>query len=275
MGFSYNDNRIAAGSEMTLWCKHHWEANVILSGRGEVQDLTSGRTWALGPGVLYVVGPNDRHRLHLTEATHLVSVFCPALRDDERHDADGAYPASGPVPRSERRVFVRSASEMRAAGKEMTVAERPGAHAPHADERDGVGFSFSDVHLGAGAEATLWYKRHWEANHIVSGAGRVTDVGTGQAWKLEPGLGYNVGPKGLAPAARRYRAAPSQRLLPADRRARAARRGWGAENQCRRGPRGTEGASANRRRFASMTPRRTRKVVPARSTFHDRPWHGL
>ena len=65
MGFSYNDNQIAAGAEMTLWYKHHWEANFILSGRGEVTDLTSGQSWPLEPGVLYVVGPNDRHRLAL------------------------------------------------------------------------------------------------------------------------------------------------------------------------------------------------------------------
>ena len=49
MGFSYNDNQIAAGSEMTLWYKHHWEANFILSGRGEVTDLTSGQSWPLEP----------------------------------------------------------------------------------------------------------------------------------------------------------------------------------------------------------------------------------
>ena len=29
---------------------------------------------------------------------HLVSVFCPPLRGDEQHDADGALAPSGPVP---------------------------------------------------------------------------------------------------------------------------------------------------------------------------------
>src|SRR5262245_40681035 len=122
LGFSYNDNRIAAPADMTLWYKHHWEANFILSGRGEVTDLTNGESWPLEGGVLYVVGPNDRHRLHLMETTHLVSVFCPALRGDERHDADGAYPASGPAPRTSQRMFVKRADRMRAAGHEMTVA---------------------------------------------------------------------------------------------------------------------------------------------------------
>src|SRR4029450_8230908 len=65
MGFSYNDNRIAAGAVMTLWYKHHWEANFILSGRGTVTDLTTGQTWPLEPGVLYVVRPEERHRIKL------------------------------------------------------------------------------------------------------------------------------------------------------------------------------------------------------------------
>lgn len=68
LGFSYNDNRIGNGSDINLWYKHHWEANYIVSGQGEVTDLTSGQKWTLGPGVLYVVGPNDRHRFHITGA---------------------------------------------------------------------------------------------------------------------------------------------------------------------------------------------------------------
>ena len=195
LGFSYNDNRIAAGAEMTLWYKHHWEANFILSGRGTVTDLTSGQRWPLEPGVLYVVGPNDRHSIHLTEATHLVSVFCPALKGDERHDPDGAYPASGPVPRTDRRMFVKRADEMRAAGHEMTAANGQARTLRMLTKADDLGFGFSDVHLAAGAEATLWYKHHWEANHIISGTGLVSDLTTGQSWKLEPGVGYNVGPK--------------------------------------------------------------------------------
>ncbi len=195
LGFSYNDNRIAAGAEMTLWYKHHWEANFILSGRGEVTDLTSGRSWPLESGVLYVVGPNDRHRVKLTDETHLVSVFCPPLKGDERHDEDGAYPVSGPVPATDRRMFVKRADEMRAAGQEMTVANGQARTLRMLTKADDVGFGFSDVHFAAGAEATLWYKHHWEANHIISGTGVVIDLQTGQSWKLEPGVSYNVGPK--------------------------------------------------------------------------------
>ena len=195
MGFSYNDNRIGEGTQATLWYKHHWEANFILSGRGEVTDLTSGEKCPLAPGVLYVVGPNDRHRIDVREDMHLVSVFCPPLRGDERHDEDGAYAASGPGPETARRMFVKRADEMRAAGKAMVAANGQARTLRMLTNADDVGFGFSDVHFAAGAEATLWYKHHWEANHIISGTGEVTDLTTGQSWTLEPGVGYNVGPK--------------------------------------------------------------------------------
>ena len=103
MGFSYNDNRVTKGSDATLWYKHHWEANYIISGRGELTDLRSGQQWSLEPGTLYVVGPNDRHRFRVTEDEHHVSVFCPPLRGDESPDPEGGYPANGQGPRTDRR----------------------------------------------------------------------------------------------------------------------------------------------------------------------------
>lgn len=195
LGFSYNENRIGNGSDINLWYKHHWEANYIISGQGEVTDLTSGRKWALGPGVLYVVGPNDRHRFHITGAERHISVFCPPLKGDERHDADGAYAASGPIPKTTQRMFVRSADEMRAAGKELVVANGKARSIRMLTQSDDVGFSLSDVHLTAGAEATLWYKHHWEANHIVAGTAEVTELATGRSWRLTSGMAYFVGPK--------------------------------------------------------------------------------
>jgi L-ectoine synthase len=209
MGFSYNDNRVTKGSDAMLWYKHHWEANYIVSGRGEVTDLTSGEKWTLEPGVLYVVGPNDRHRFRITEDDHHVSVFCPPLRGDERHDPDGAYAASGPVPKTDRRMFVKRADEMRAAGKELVVANGGARTLRMLTQADDVGFGLSDVHLEPGADAVLWYKHHWEANHILAGTGEVTDLATGQSWKLEPGVAYNVGPRDR----HRLRAATALHLL--------------------------------------------------------------
>jgi L-ectoine synthase len=195
MGFSYNENRVAAGSDANLWYKHHWEANYIISGRGDVTDLTSGEKWPLEPGVLYVVGPNDRHRFHITEDDHHLSVFCPPLRGDEGHDKDGAYEASGPIPRTDRRMFVKRVDAMRAAGKELVVANGAARTLRMLTQADEVGFGFSDVRLTAGADSVLWYKHHWEANHIIAGAGEVTDLSSGRSWRLEPGVAYCVGPR--------------------------------------------------------------------------------
>src|SRR4051812_26839264 len=66
LGFSFSSVFIAAGQESRLWYKNHWEANFILSGRGEVEEVATGRTWPLEPGTLYVVGPEDRHLLRAT-----------------------------------------------------------------------------------------------------------------------------------------------------------------------------------------------------------------
>jgi L-ectoine synthase len=195
MGFSYNENRVRTGADTVIWLKNHWEANYIISGRGEVTDLASGEKWPLEAGVLYIVGPNDRHRYRITEDERHISVFCPPLRGDERFDKDGGYAASGPIERTDRRMFVKRADEMRKAGKEMVAANGQARTIRMLTKADGLGFGLSDVHFDKGAEAILWYKHHWEANHIVSGTGDVTDLNTGETWRLEPSIAYNVGPK--------------------------------------------------------------------------------
>jgi L-ectoine synthase len=98
MGFSLHENRVTPGEVIAVWYKHHWEANYIISGRGRVEDLGTGESFALEPGILYNVGPKDRHRLSAETAMHLVSVFCPPLAGHEQHDADGSLEPSGPVP---------------------------------------------------------------------------------------------------------------------------------------------------------------------------------
>jgi L-ectoine synthase len=97
LGRRAGDGLIRATS-LTLWYKHHWEANHILAGTGEVTDLTTGESWPLEPGVAYNVGPRDRHRLLAHNDLHLLSIFSPALKGDEQHDAEGTLPPSGPVP---------------------------------------------------------------------------------------------------------------------------------------------------------------------------------
>ena len=195
MGFSLHDNRVSPGEVISVWYKHHWEANYIISGRVRIVDLDHGGEWMLGPGDCYQVGPNDHHTFEALGDEHHLSILCPALRGDERHDADGAYAASGPVTVTDRRMFLRSADEMRASGKEMVVANGEARTLRMLTKADALGFSLSDVHFDAGHSALLWYKHHWEANYIVSGRGRVADLGTGESWALKPGILYNVGPK--------------------------------------------------------------------------------
>lgn len=195
VGFSYSDARVDKGSNANLWYKNHWEANYIIAGKAELIELSGGRTWTLVPGSLYVVGPNDRHILRTPENEHHISVFCPALRGDERHDEDGGYEPSGPIARTDRRMFVKTVGEMRAAGEEKVSATGNSKIIRMLTQADGVGFSLSDVRVTAGAESALWYKHHWEANHILSGTLEVEDLATGTIWTLEPEMIYCVGPK--------------------------------------------------------------------------------
>ncbi len=195
MGFSYNENRVKKGTDLDIWLKHHWEANYIISGKGEVTDLTSGQSWPLEAGVLYVVGPNDRHRLHLTEDECHLSIFCPPLRGDERFDSDGSYEASGPIENTDRRMFVKRVDEMRREGKEMITANGKVRTIRMLTEVDGIGIGLSHVRLAVGAEVRPQTKHHRQANHIISGSGEVTDITTGQSWEIGPSMAYYVEPK--------------------------------------------------------------------------------
>ena len=195
LGFSLSDVTLGAGMEVTLWYKNHWEANYIVSGTGEVRDLTTGENYALAPGIIYTVGPRDRHVVVAAEDLRIISVFNPAVVGDEVHDEDGAYPPTGPVPERQERMFVRSANDMRAAGRELMAAGGTTSTIRMVLKEDGIGISISDVGLPAGNSNRLWYKNHWEANYVLSGKGDVTNLGTDEVWDLAPGVLYCVGPK--------------------------------------------------------------------------------
>ncbi len=194
LGFSLADVSLAAGMEVTLWYKNHWEANYIVSGSGEVRDLTTGEGHGIAPGVIYTVGPQDRHMIVAAEDLRIISVFNPAVVGDEVHDEDGAYPPTGPIPERQERMFVRSVAAMRATGKEKVVAGGSARTARMLLKDDGLGFTVCDVNLAPGNKNVLWYKNHWEANHIIGGSGEVTDLTSGEVWPLVPGTMYCVGP---------------------------------------------------------------------------------
>ncbi|MBL8905529.1 MAG: ectoine synthase [Rhizobiales bacterium] len=92
MGFSLSDTVIKEGSEQRLHYKHHFEANYCISGRGEVVDVKSGKTFPIAPGTLYALDQHDEHILRATSGElRLVCVFYPALTGQEKHRADGSY----------------------------------------------------------------------------------------------------------------------------------------------------------------------------------------
>ena len=125
-------------------------------------------------------------------------------------------------------MFVRTLEELRAAGAEKVLAEGRVRSVRFLTQRDGMGFTLTDVRVQPGAAAEMWYKRHWEANYIVGGAGALTDLAGGERWPLAPGTLYTVGPAG-SPPRRTLRSAPRrQRLQPAAAGRREPRR--------RRGP---------------------------------------
>lgn len=194
LGFSYNENVSNRAVDVELWYRNHWEANYIIEGSGTVKDQTTGAEWPMRPGALYVVGPNDRHYLSFAPGVKLISIFFPALRGDEER-TDGGYPASGPVPQTDRRMFVKYADEMRAAGEELVIAHGNARSLRMLKKADDLGFSFSVVQSKAGIESDLWYKNHWEANHVLSGKAELTELATGKTWLIEAGMGYCVGPK--------------------------------------------------------------------------------
>ena len=194
LGFSMNDVRVSAGQELSLWYKNHWEANYVISGAGSVEAADTGVITELAPGVLYTVGPQDRHTFRSQSDVHLISVFAPALQGDELHDEDGAYVSSGVLPARRGTMFVRRLDELRAAGEEKVVANGGARTVRMLAKRDELGFSLSDVRLSAGQDNKLWYKNHWEVNYVLDGCAKVSAVNTDEVFEINPWSLYIVGP---------------------------------------------------------------------------------
>jgi L-ectoine synthase len=195
LGFSLHDVRSAAGSEEPLWYKHHWESNYIIAGTGSVEEVSTGRVWPLGPGDIFAVGPEDRHRWRAESDVHAISIFSPPLAGDEVYDEDGSLGPSGALPERQGTMFVKRLDELRAAGRELAVAGGSARSVRALLHEDGVGVTLCDVNFTAGNETVLWYKNHWEANLILDGTGEVSDLTTGERWALAPGTVYMVGPE--------------------------------------------------------------------------------
>jgi L-ectoine synthase len=94
VGFTLTETTTKAGSEQVLWYKHHVEANYVIEGEGEVENIATGEVFPLSPGTIYVLDKHEKHRLKSFTDLRLVCVFSPALTGRETHDEDGSYGAS-------------------------------------------------------------------------------------------------------------------------------------------------------------------------------------
>jgi L-ectoine synthase len=91
VGFTLTETRVKEGVEQTLWYKHHVEANYVIEGEGEVENVATGEVFPLKPGTMYTLDKHEKHRLRTFTDMRLVCVFTPALTGRETHDEDGAY----------------------------------------------------------------------------------------------------------------------------------------------------------------------------------------
>lgn len=92
VGFTLTRTSVAAGQSQEMQYKNHLEANLVLSGEGEVTDIATATVYPLSPGSMYMLDKHDRHRLTALTDMELVCVFTPALVGSETHDEDGSYP---------------------------------------------------------------------------------------------------------------------------------------------------------------------------------------
>jgi len=75
--------------------------------------MSTGQTWPVGPGVIYVVGPKDQHRIRTDTELHAISIFNPPLSADTTYDEDGSFAPSGDVPPGLGVLTVKRLDELR------------------------------------------------------------------------------------------------------------------------------------------------------------------
>ena len=93
MGFSLHVTTLHAGAELKMHYQNHLEAVLVLKGTGTIEDLETGKTHKLQPGILYALNAHDRHIVRPETDILTVCVFNPPVTGREVHDENGAYPA--------------------------------------------------------------------------------------------------------------------------------------------------------------------------------------
>ncbi|MBF7015618.1 ectoine synthase (plasmid) [Novosphingobium resinovorum] len=98
MGFSFHVTTMFAGEELHMHYQNHLEAVLVMQGEGTIEDLGTGLTHELRPGVLYALNANDRHIVRPVQDIVCACVFNPPVTGREVHDESGAYPADTSEP---------------------------------------------------------------------------------------------------------------------------------------------------------------------------------
>ncbi|WP_459664227.1 ectoine synthase, partial [Novosphingobium sp. 11B] len=98
MGFSFHVTRMFAGEELHMHYQNHLEAVLVMQGEGTIEDLGTGLTHELKPGVMYALNANDKHIVRPVQDIVCACVFNPPVTGREVHDENGAYPADTSEP---------------------------------------------------------------------------------------------------------------------------------------------------------------------------------
>lgn len=99
MGFSFHVTTMFAGEELHMHYQNHLEAVLVLKGKGAIEDLGTGETHVLKPGVMYALNAHDKHVVRPETDILCACVFNPPVTGSEVHDETGAYPADTSEPR--------------------------------------------------------------------------------------------------------------------------------------------------------------------------------
>lgn len=92
MGFSFHITTIDAGAELEMHYENHLESVYCVAGTGSIEELETGKTHRIRPGVIYALDQNDAHVLRAETEMTMACVFNPPLNGKEVHDESGAYP---------------------------------------------------------------------------------------------------------------------------------------------------------------------------------------
>lgn len=91
LGFSFHDTVLYAGTQTTIWYKHHLEAVYCIDGEGELE-VIGGETYPVRPGMFYALDGHEKHYLRAEKDLRMMCIFNPPLTGREVHDEEGTYP---------------------------------------------------------------------------------------------------------------------------------------------------------------------------------------